>query len=163
MFGLLAAVAVGFITTFFFPYSQFSGLCRYAAHCHSLDVLCSVLGTAPECSPGFPNTHPGYFEYECAGKPHQSSWSSWWHPQRSEERGQHDQQSAGTITSDWNILYHLGGNGPWVEKIIDVVEGGIGVPSGCEVEQVHLMARHGERYPTRKAGMSRSFRTYMSS
>ena len=49
-------------------------------------------------------------------------------------------QGAGAVTNDWNILYHLGGNGPWVEKVIDVVEGGIAVPKGCEVEQVHMVS-----------------------
>ena len=96
--------------------------------------------------------HTGYLEYECAGKPHHSSWGSWWHPQRNDgsifERG----QGAGATTKDWNILYHLGGNGPWVEKVIDVVEDGIAVPEDCEVEQVHMMARHAERYPTVTAG-----------
>lgn len=38
---------------------------------------------------------------------------------------------------------------------MDTVEGGIAVPEGCEVEQVHMMARHGERYPTRKVAISR--------
>jgi acid phosphatase len=43
------------------------------------------------------------------------------------------------MTIDWNILYHLGGNGPWVEKSIDVVEEGIAPPEGCEVVQVHMV------------------------
>jgi acid phosphatase len=96
--------------------------------------------------------HTGYFEYECAGRPHHSTWSSWWHPQRNDgnvfERG----QGAGVTTKDWNILYHLGGNGPWVEKVIDVVDTGIQLPDGCQVEQAHMMARHAERYPTKTAG-----------
>jgi acid phosphatase len=85
------------------------------------------------------NIHSGYFTYECAGKPHHSSWSSWWHPQRSDGTPAEHKQGAGGITRDWNILYHLGGNGPWVEKIIDVVDGGIAVPEGCHVEQVHMV------------------------
>lgn len=59
---------------------------------------------------------------------------------------------AGAVTKAWNILYHLGGNGPWVEKIVDVVDGGVAPPAGCEVVQVHMMSRHAERYPTKKAG-----------
>lgn len=39
----------------------------------------------------------------------------------------------------WNLLYHLGGNGPWVEKVDGVVEGGIQVPGGCEVDMVHMV------------------------
>ncbi|KAH7398688.1 3-phytase B precursor [Phaeosphaeria sp. MPI-PUGE-AT-0046c] len=110
-------------------------------------VLCS--------QPGCPDTkdlHSGYFEYECAGKPHHSSWRSWWHPQRSGGTQAEHKQGAGAITKDWNILYHLGGNGPWLEKVIDIVDGGIAVPEGCHVEQVHMMSRHAERYPTKKAG-----------
>ncbi|CCX06869.1 Similar to 3-phytase B; acc. no. P34754 [Pyronema omphalodes CBS 100304] len=56
-------------------------------------------------------------------------------------------------TDDWNILYHLGGNGPWIDRLDGVVDGGVAVPSGCEVDMVHLMSRHAERYPTQKAGI----------
>jgi acid phosphatase len=42
-------------------------------------------------------------------------------------------------TDDWNILYHLGGNGPWIERIDGFVDGGVAVPSGCEVDMVHLV------------------------
>jgi acid phosphatase len=90
-------------------------------------------------------THTGYFQYECAGhKPHHSSWSSWWHPHRSDGTAPEHKQGAGAITNDWNILYHLGGNGPWVEKVLDIVDGGIAVPEGCQVEQVHMVGHsHG--------------------
>lgn len=43
------------------------------------------------------------------------------------------------VTKNWNILYHLGGNGPWIPKVDDVVEGGIEVPRGCEVDMVHMV------------------------
>jgi len=46
---------------------------------------------------------------------------------------------AGTLTSDWDILQHLGGNGPWIQKTSNVVPGGIAVPEGCIVEQVHMV------------------------
>lgn len=39
----------------------------------------------------------------------------------------------------WNVLYHVGGNGPWIQKIDGVVEGGIGPPEGCVVEQIHMV------------------------
>jgi len=96
-------------------------------------------------------------QYEYTGKPHQSSWNSWYHPQRIEhnERLSASQAlRAGVAKGDWNILYHLGGNGPWVEKVVDTVEGGITVPEGCTVEQVHMMARHAERYPTKRVAKS---------
>ena len=84
----------------------------------------------------------GHLNYDCAGKPHQSSWSAWFHPERvwiSDGHNDSPQNRAGAVTREWNILYHLGGVGPWVEKTIDVVEGGISVPNGCEVEQVHMV------------------------
>lgn len=91
------------------------------------------------CSSNIETSHSGYFQYGCAGKPHQSTWSSWWHPQRTDGVPEEHKQGAGATTHDWNILYHLGGNGPWVEKVIDVVDGGIAVPEGCRVEQVHMV------------------------
>jgi acid phosphatase len=102
--------------------------------------LCSQTCPSPDTS----NLHSGYFGYECAGRPHHSSWTSWWHPHRSDGTAAEYKKGAGSITSDWNILYHLGGNGPWVEKVIDIVHGGIAVPEGCQVEQVHMVGHaHG--------------------
>lgn len=50
----------------------------------------------------------------------------------------------------WNLLYHLGGNGPWVAR---VSEGHFDrLPLKCEVDQVHMIARHAERFPTENAG-----------
>ncbi len=69
--------------------------------------------------------------------PYTSSWGSWWHPQRSHGT------EGGTIARSWNLLYHLGGNGPWIEKEEGVVKGGIGVPDGCRVEQVHMVGYPG--------------------
>ncbi|KZF20862.1 phosphoglycerate mutase-like protein [Xylona heveae TC161] len=66
-----------------------------------------------------------------------SDVGSWWWP--------FDQQP-------WNVLYHLGGNGPWIQKKDGVISRNIAAPESCEVEQVHMMSRHGERYPTKGAG-----------
>lgn len=52
-------------------------------------------------------------------------------------------QSAWTFAKarpDWNILYHIGGNGPWIQKIDGVVQKGFGPPPGCHVEQVHMVS-----------------------
>ncbi|KAL4962495.1 allantoate permease family MFS transporter [Aspergillus stella-maris] len=75
------------------------------------------------------------------------SWNSWFDPERKSSPGdlevpEHD---------GWNLFYHLGGYGPWIEKVDGEVEG-IEPPGGCVVDQVHMMARHGERYPTKSAG-----------
>lgn len=45
------------------------------------------------------------------------------------------------LESNWNILYHLGGNGPWIEKTNDIVDGGIEPPPGCRIDQVHMVSR----------------------
>jgi acid phosphatase len=52
----------------------------------------------------------------------------------------------------WNLLYHLGGNGPWIKKYTDHGMVGDDLPLGCKVDQLHMMSRHAERYPTRNAG-----------
>lgn len=39
----------------------------------------------------------------------------------------------------WSILHHLGGNGPWIQKIDGVITGSYDVPEGCKVEQVHMV------------------------
>lgn len=44
-------------------------------------------------------------------------------------------------TGAWNILYHLGGNGPWIEKIDGVMEGGLRLPEGCEVDMAHMVGQ----------------------
>lgn len=100
------------------------------------------LSPCPRIEPD--DSRSGYLNYDCVGKPFQSSWGTWFHPERVWRPGDYDDihgQRAGAVTPDWNILYHLGGVGPWVEKTLDVVPGGIDAPAGCEVEQVHMVGR----------------------
>ena len=40
---------------------------------------------------------------------------------------------------DWNLFYHLGGNGPWIPKIEGIAYRGHDVPVGCVVDQVHMV------------------------
>lgn len=47
---------------------------------------------------------------------------------------------ASATTKKWNILYHLGGNGPWISKVDNVVGGGLNAPSGCRIDQVHMVS-----------------------
>lgn len=54
--------------------------------------------------------------------------------------------------SSWNLFYHLGGNGPWIQKHTKEGSAADALPKDCSVDQVHMMSRHGERYPTRNAG-----------
>ena len=41
----------------------------------------------------------------------------------------------------WDISYHLGGNGPWIQKLDGVVHAGFAPPTGCQVEQVHMVSQ----------------------
>lgn len=81
-----------------------------------------------------------------ASAPYSPSWTSWWNHNRhvavdgSPSGTAGTGQGGGSIGKDWNILYHLGGNGPWIEKVDGVLEGGIAVPAGCTVEQVHMVS-----------------------
>lgn len=109
-------------------------------------AIALLWNSCSHCLSACPRTEPesarsGYLHCDCVGKPYQSSWGTWFHPERVWRQTGYDdpqRQRAGAVTPDWNILYHLGGVGPWVQKTINVVEGGIEVPAGCEVEQVHM-------------------------
>ncbi|KAF7503836.1 hypothetical protein GJ744_003226 [Endocarpon pusillum] len=55
----------------------------------------------------------------------------------------------------WNLFHYLGGNGPWIEKSnarFGTYEMEGKPPEGCVVDQVHMLSRHAERYPTKNAG-----------
>lgn len=54
----------------------------------------------------------------------------------------------------WDVLYHVGGNGPWIEKIDGVVEGGIEPPEGCSVEQIHMVCASWPHRTSRLEGHS---------
>lgn len=57
-----------------------------------------------------------------------------------------------TTGREWNLFYHLGGNGPWIPKHNAVGNVYTPLPEGCAVDQVHVLARHAARYPTNNAG-----------
>lgn len=44
-----------------------------------------------------------------------------------------------TTHEDWNILYHLGGNGPWIPKVDGIYDDELSIPEGCHIEQVHMV------------------------
>ncbi|KAK5941889.1 hypothetical protein PMZ80_005840 [Knufia obscura] len=54
------------------------------------------------------------------------------------------------LEQTWNLFYHLGGNGPWIPRRPE--SGSEQLPLSCEIDQVHMMSRHAERYPTLNAG-----------
>ena len=40
---------------------------------------------------------------------------------------------------EWNLFYHLGGNGPWVRKQDAYGNVNDPLPTGCVVDQVHMV------------------------
>ena len=62
----------------------------------------------------------------------QTEHQGWWEPGY-QGQGHHCRKH------EWNILYHLGGDGPWIEKVDGVVKGGITVPEGCQIDMVHMV------------------------
>lgn len=53
-------------------------------------------------------------------------------------------------TDNYNIIRYLGGSAPYIQHPgygIDTA-----IPEGCVLEQVHLMLRHGERFPSKSSG-----------
>lgn len=40
----------------------------------------------------------------------------------------------------WDILYNVGGNGPWIRKLDGTVEEDIKPPAGCNAEQIHMVS-----------------------
>jgi hypothetical protein len=63
----------------------------------------------------------------------QAVTSTWFHPQRAVTVPPKSQ------TQEWDLFYHLGGYGPWIQKVDGVLEGGVGPPKSCRVEQVHMV------------------------
>jgi hypothetical protein len=57
--------------------------------------------------------------------------SQWTHP--------HILVTNTTTHEEWNILYHLGGNGPWVPKVDGPFGDDLSIPEGCKIEQVHMV------------------------
>lgn len=49
--------------------------------------------------------------------------------------------AARDIESSWDMLYHLGGNGPWIKKLDGTLDEYVEPPRGCKVEQVHMVSR----------------------
>lgn len=52
----------------------------------------------------------------------------------------------------WELFHHLGGNGPWIPRAPTRSSPNTELPINCKVNQVHMIARHAERFPTRTAG-----------
>ncbi|KAJ5813662.1 Multiple inositol polyphosphate phosphatase [Penicillium pulvis] len=81
-----------------------------------------------------------------AATPHSASWKTWFHPLQAQPNATRES------SEEWYLFQHLGGNGPWIEKSGSNDELSIAPPKGCSVDQVHMISRHGERYPTPSAG-----------
>jgi hypothetical protein len=72
--------------------------------------------------------------------PYSASWRSWFHPFQRQSGSRYR-----SLKKKWNVLHHLGGNGPWVEMLD---EGGISPdlapPPGCVIDQVHMVCRYND-------------------
>ena len=62
------------------------------------------------------------------------SWKTWFHASQSKATGLKQSPVKG-----WNVLHHLGGNGPWIENAGEGVASNLAPPDGCLVDQVHLV------------------------
>ncbi|KAK9474119.1 histidine phosphatase superfamily [Dipodascopsis tothii] len=54
------------------------------------------------------------------------------------------------LDTDWNLHEHLGGHGPWIAHTAGTVDSDL--DGACVIDQVHMLARHAERYPTTSVG-----------
>lgn len=50
----------------------------------------------------------------------------------------------------YNIVRYLGGAAPYVQRQGNGID--TAIPDQCSIEQVHLLSRHGERYPSKNSG-----------
>jgi acid phosphatase len=66
------------------------------------------------------------------------SWKQWFSPQGWSE-GRVEASKGGKVDENWNIYYHLGGNGPWIPKLDGIVTNDTAPPEGCTVTQVHMV------------------------
>lgn len=44
-----------------------------------------------------------------------------------------------SLGKGWNVIHHLGGNGPWIENTGEGAASNLNPPEGCSVDQVHLV------------------------
>lgn len=54
----------------------------------------------------------------------------------------HRARTSSDAVSPWNMLYHVGGNGPWIKKVDGTNGEDIEPPAECTVEQVHMVSKY---------------------
>ena len=62
-----------------------------------------------------------------------------WIPLLAPTRVWNDNEPSSSTGGLWDILYHLGGNGPWIPKVRNTTEESIEPPEECWVDQVHMV------------------------
>ncbi|KAF7186303.1 3-phytase B [Pseudocercospora fuligena] len=62
-------------------------------------------------------------------------------------------RSGSDLRSKWHVRDHFGGISPWKAKTAGIVTDIDDIPPGCVIDQVHMMSRHAERYPTMLPGI----------
>jgi acid phosphatase len=68
------------------------------------------------------------------GTPWSGNWRTW--SNHHEATRPSASQPSGEV---WNILHHLGGNGPWIENIHEAAATSYDIPDNCSIDQVHLV------------------------
>jgi acid phosphatase len=68
-----------------------------------------------------------------AAFPHAGSWATWFIPGKNPKVERQNNPMQG-----WNILHHLGGNGPWIEHVKGEPSS-LATPEECSVDQIHLV------------------------
>lgn len=76
---------------------------------------------------------PSLFK-EQSESPYSGRWKTWFSLSQSKVPGSKPSPGKG-----WNVIYHLGGNGPWIENSGEGTDPNLAPPEGCLVDQVHLV------------------------
>jgi acid phosphatase len=144
-------------TRFLIPLSAFHYICvaaifLLAQSSSGLPIALAPSNLNADVQRLLPLSHPNALPYIKGG------WSSRFDPNVWEGKISEISTQEESDDGAWNLLYHLGGNGPWIQRVDDVVKSerdifSIATPPGCRVQQVHMLSRHAERYPTINAGI----------
>lgn len=72
--------------------------------------------------------------------PHTASWNTWFHPH---QKAIPQTDPPKERRKGWNLLYHLGGYGPWIENVNGTTpalsQDTVAPPVGCLVDQIHMV------------------------
>lgn len=109
------------------------GISLYTQEQGLSQIFSTLSHRAGLCRPDSESLHPFL--------PHTASWNTWFHPQRAAVPRPDPPRER---RKGWNILYHLGGYGPWIEKVDGTAStigqgDAVAPPVGCVVDQIHVV------------------------